>query len=227
MIVPLGGSRPTHIHANSVIGDDQRKADERDRQRLVVLQEPAGLLRRAGRAHQALRPGHGDGQPVARGQRLGGAEHDAARTLLDDGGVLSARALRPGVERRLPQRNRLGQCDARLGLIDGEGPAGAGGVPIELVVVEEEADLPRGAIGDDVFVPAGAEKAIGTADADPDAVAQSFRGPVFRGAVAGDGTDLEADLDARAVLAGVGGRKIPQDAAADLVAFGLHARSSR
>ena len=161
---------------------------------------PGGLTRPFGQATATVSPLRG-------GQRLGGAKHDAARTLLDDGGVLSARVLRPGVERRLPQRNRLGQCDARLGLIDGEGPAGAGGVPIELVVVGEEADLPRGAIGDDVFVPAGAEKPIGAADADPDAVAQPFRGPVFRAAVAGDGPDLEADLDARAVLARVGGRK--------------------
>ena len=176
----------------------------------------------ARRAHHALLPGRRDGEPVAGGQRPRGAEHDAARLLLDDGGVLAGGVLRAGVERGLPERHRLGQGDARLGLIDREGPAGAGGVPIELVVVGEEADLPVGAVADDVFVPAGAERPIGAADADADAVAQPFGDPIFRGAVARDRLDVEPHLDPRAVPAPVDGRKIAQDAAADLPAFRLH-----
>ena len=134
---------------------------------------------------------------------------------------LPLRALRAGVERGLPERHRLRQGDARLGLIDREGPAGAGRVPVELVVIGEEADLPGGAVADHVFVPPGAEQPIGAADAHAHAVAQPFGDPILRSAVAGDRLNVESDLDPGAVAAPVAGRKIAQDAATDVAAFGL------
>ena len=75
------------------------------------------------------------------------------------------RALRAGIDRGLAERHALRQCDARLGLLDGEGPAGTGGVPVELVIVREKPDLPRGAIANDISVLAGREHPFGAADA--------------------------------------------------------------
>src|SRR5262249_38166602 len=151
----------------------------------------------------------------ARRQWPRGAEYDVSGALLGDRRVPPARALRTGVERRLPKRNRLGQRDARLGLLDREGPAGAGRVPVKLIVIREESDLPRGAIANDVFVPPDAEQSIGVADAHSHPVRQALGDKVFRRAVTGHRLDVEANLDAGAVAVGVRGRKITQDAAAD------------
>ncbi len=76
-------------------------------------------------------------------------------------------ALRTGVDRALPDRHSFRQRDARLGDVDREGPAGAGRVPVKLVMVLEEADLPRGAIFDLVNVRTGVERDAGAADAHP------------------------------------------------------------
>ena len=74
------------------------------RERAIVLQPIARLLRARGRLDHALLPAGGDRQPVVRRQRAGGAEHDAAGPLLDHAGILALRALRPGVERGLRER---------------------------------------------------------------------------------------------------------------------------
>ncbi len=157
-----------------------------------------------------------------RWQRPCGAEHDAARLLLDHAGVLSTRALRTGIEGRLAERHLLRQRDARLGAVDDEGPAVAGGVPVQLVVVREEPDLPRGAIADDVFVLAAPQQAVSMADAQPHAVRDARLRPIFRLAGAGDRFDLEADDNPGSVRAGVDGREVAQDPAADHIALGLH-----
>ena len=86
----------------------------------MILEKRLQLLRLRRRGHDALRPVRGDGEAVAVRQGLGGAEDDAARLLLDDLGVLAARALRPGIERGLREAYVLGQRDARLGKIESE-----------------------------------------------------------------------------------------------------------
>ena len=145
--------------------------------------------------------------PLATGIGLCGAEHDAAGLLLDDAGVLAARALRPGVERALLERDLVRQIDARFGDVDRKGPAGAGGVPVKLVEAVEEADLPRGAVADDVGVRAGVDGAAGAADAHAHAVRHLLGGEILGGAVARHRLDVEADLDARAVGAVIDGRE--------------------
>ncbi|HEY6258549.1 MAG TPA: hypothetical protein VIY51_22430 [Xanthobacteraceae bacterium] len=160
-------------------------------------------------------------RPAKAGRRRGGAEHDPARRLFDHGGVLAGRALRAGIERLLREGDGVGQRDARLGHVDREGPAGAGRVPIELVEFLEIADLARGAIFDDIFVRPGLERDVGASDAHTHAVRKLLGGEGFAFAVAGDRLNIEADHDAPPAGAGIGGWKIAQDAAADLVAFGL------
>src|SRR6266540_3540213 len=85
----------------------------------------------------------------------------------------SERVVRAGVERTLTERHRLGQADARFGDIDREGPAGAGGVPIELVEAGIEGDLARGAVADHVLVRPGIERAIRLPDPQADPVPQA------------------------------------------------------
>ena len=159
---------------------DADKTETRDRRRQIVLQPPAGLLGRARRRDEALLPCGRDGEAVSRRQCAGRPEHDLARLPGDDRGVLASRALRSGVERGLPERHRLGQRDARLGDIDRERPAGAGGVPVELVVIREEADLPGGAVADDELVRAGRQHRVGAADPHAHAVRHRLGGPAHR-----------------------------------------------
>ncbi len=123
----------------------------------------------------------------------------------------------------MPERHRLRQGNARLGPIDGEIPAIAGRVPVELIEILEEADLPRGDILDHVFVAAGVENAVGTADPHAQAVIQIFKRKVFRVAVAADRKHMKAHDDLAAVAPAMIGRgKIAKDAPADNIAFRLH-----
>lgn len=202
--------------------EHQDETGDRDRHREVVAQPPACALRRARRLDHALLPGGRHREPALRRQRRGGAEDDAPRLLLDDGSVPALRALRPGVERGLAERHALRQRDARLGLLDGKGPAGAGGVPIELIVVREKSDLPGRAIANDVGVLPARQQSLGAAYAHAHAVRQRLRDEGLRCTIAGDGLDVEPNLDAQAVAGGIPGRKIPQDATADLPPFGFH-----
>src|SRR5262249_8967909 len=124
-----------------------------------------------------------------------------------------------GIERGLAEWHAFRQRDARLGLLNCKSPAGAGRVPVKLVVVGEKSDLPVGAIADYVSVLAVGEQAVCAADTDAHAVRQRLGDEGLRRTVAGDGLDVEADLDARTVARAILGRKIPQDAATNLVPF--------
>src|SRR5712691_11352558 len=119
-----------------------------------------------------------------------GAEHNQSGPLLDNLGVPAMRVLRAGVESRLPERDAFGQFYAHLGHVDGEGPAGAGGVPIKFVEGRVEAELARGVIGDDVRMRTAIEQKVRIADPDSHAVAKTLGRELLRRTVAGDGADL-------------------------------------
>ena len=177
-----------------VVAEHNEEPDQGVDQRAIVLEPILGLLAGGRRRDHALLPGRRHREPVLGRQRSRGAEHDPAGLLLDNGGVLVARSLRAGVERRLPERHLVGDRDACLGLIDGERPAVAGGVPVELIVTLEEADLARGAISDDVFMLPAREYAIGAADARPHTVGHPLAAPDLGLAIARDRTRYGSPL---------------------------------
>src|SRR5262249_15616312 len=84
----------------------------------------------------------------------------------------------------------------------------------------EETDLPRGAILDDIEMRAGVDAATGAADAHAHAVRHPLGGELFVETVAHHRFHVEADLDARSVGAVIDRRKVAEDAAPDLHAFG-------
>src|SRR2546422_883363 len=93
---------------------------------------------------------------------------------------------------------------------------------VQLVVVAEEAELARSAIGDLVDVPAGGEHHVGAADADALPVREALHGVVLAPAVARHADHAERHARFRAERAAIAGREVAQDAAADLAALGLH-----
>ena len=200
--------------------NDHAAADRRGEQHGIVLQHRLELLRRRRLQHHALGKARRDGQPVGDRHRPCGAEYDAAGLLLDDCCVLAGRTLRAGVERGLLELDLIRQIDPRLRDLDRKRPAVAGGVPVKLVVTVEEADLPRGAVADDIFMQAGVDAPAGAADPHAHAVRHLLGGELLDGAVARHRLDIETDLDPRAVGAPIGGGKVAQDAAIDLAAFG-------
>ncbi|MEA3054565.1 MAG: hypothetical protein QOG72_3468 [Sphingomonadales bacterium] len=107
----------------------------------------------------------------------------------------------------------------RLGDIDGEYPADAGGVPVELVIALEEAELTGGAIVDGIDVLARRHICVGVARVDPDAIALADRLPGFPLAVAPHVQHLETDMDRGARAAGVAGGEIAIDAVVDQRSF--------
>jgi len=61
-----------------------------------------------------------------------------AGALLDDLGVVSVGALRAGVNRVPGEGDGLRQRNARLGAVDPEIPACAGGIPVQLIEVAKK-----------------------------------------------------------------------------------------
>src|SRR5690606_18542800 len=102
-------------------------------------------------------------------------------------------------KRVLADLRALRQRDPRFGAVDIEIPAIAGRVPVKLVELLEEADLPRRAIADPIAVlPAGNED-IGAADARAHAVRPAFDLVRLVLPVARHRNHAEADIDHRAV----------------------------
>ena len=115
-----------------------------------------------------------------------------------------------------------GQFDDGFGPVDGKGPAVAGDVPVELVKVLEEPQLPVDPVPDGVGVAPGLEKHVFLADVDLDAVGNALGVVGLGPAVPQDLLHLEAHLDGVAQPVPVGGGKIPDDAPLDLLPGGLH-----
>src|SRR5207247_9083332 len=136
----------------------------------------------------------------------------------------AARALRPGVrlEPERTRRHRRRQPDLGRKAVEGERPAVAVHVPVQLVVVAEEAGLARSAIGDLVDMPAGGEHHVGAADADALAVREALHGIVLASAVARHADHAEGHARFRAERAAIAGREVAQHAAADRAARGSY-----
>ena len=96
------------------------------------------------------------------------------------------RTLRPGIDGALAERDRPRQPDPRFGDVDRKDPAIAGGVPVELVIILEEAELAGGPVADRVDMLARRDVGLGIAHIDPDAIALALRVPGLVGAVALD-----------------------------------------
>src|SRR4029453_8948370 len=109
------------------------------------------------------------------------------------------------------------QVDERLGTFDREWPGVAGDVPIELVEIIEEADLPGRAIDDQVGVPAALDDDVGGAYAHALAIRDAFDNVGFGSSVALDLLDIESHADAVSHAVSVVGRDVAEDAALDVV----------
>ena len=121
----------------------------------------------------------------------------------------------------LDDAGTLRQGDRHPCHIDRKVPAIAGYVPVELVILLEEADLPRGAIADLVAVRRVLEEDVLAADPDARAVAERFEGIGLSPPVALHVEDVEADDHPLAIPVRIGRREVTEDAVPDLVAFGI------
>ena len=135
--------------------------------------------------------------------------------------ALGPRRARVAFEDHFIGRDSRRQRHRRRGRFDGEVPPVSGDVPVELVVVLKEAQLPVGPVGQRVGILARRQYILLPAHVDPDAVGEGF-GVVRLGlAVARDGKDRKAhDVFVSGVVL-VSRGEVPVDAPLDLVA-GAH-----
>ncbi len=162
-------------------------------------------------------------QPLARAEPARGAEARAA--VARRGRVvapLGAERAGIGLDLELARRDGRRQADVGRNLVHGEGPAVAVDVPVELVVLLEEADLEVGPVGDFVDVGAARQHHAGVADAHAHAVLLPLQRVVLGLPVAPHRQHLERHRDLAPVAVPVVGREIAQDAALDLLALDLH-----
>ena len=101
-------------------------------------------------------------------------------------------------------------------MFDDEIPAGADGVPVQLIMVGEEADLPIGAISQGVGVVGGHLQEGIIAEIDALAVGLVLDEPRLRLAVAAQALDREINHHGVAIAVPITGRKIAIDAAPNL-----------
>src|SRR5690606_29934025 len=132
------------------------------------------------------------------------------------GGALTA-GIRFGSQ--LVLRNRFGQSYRDARGFDRKNPAAADRVPIELIVVGEEPELPRRAIANRERVVGRHGQEVVVARVDANAVADALREPRFGSPVTLDAEDVEADDDTIAVPIAVPRREVAIDAPADPLAL--------
>ncbi len=154
------------------VADQQNQTQQRDENAAVVLQQPSETLCEARRGNQALRKAEHDREAFARIQRP--RELPARVAGLDDFGavilVLRALIARVTLGFQLIDLHRRRQVRVDGAAIDGKRPAGADRVPVQLVVVREEAELTRRAIAQRVRVLGGHGQEIVVAGVDAHAV---------------------------------------------------------
>ena len=215
------GRVPSHPEPDPVIERQEHgQPDEPDGRGRIILKEEAHLLLAGGLAHHALGPGHRYGQAFPGGQGPGGLE-DNEVVAGGYGKIVAPVSLVTGVGRRLEDPGPGGQLDIGLGPVDGEGPAVAGDIPVELVKVLEKSQFPVDPVPDGVGVDPGPEKHVFLADADLDPVGGALGLIGFGPVVPQDLFHLKAHPDGVAQPVRVGGGKIPDDAPLDLLAGSL------
>ena len=149
------GRVPAHpVPGPEVKPQEHGQPDEPDGRGDVVLEEEARPLLAGGLVHHALGPGHRHGQALPGGQRPGGLEDNEVVAGLH-GKIVAPVSLITGVGRGLQDFGPGGQLDDGFGPVDGKGPAVAGDVPVELVKVLEEPQLPVDPVPDGVGVDPG------------------------------------------------------------------------
>lgn len=89
-------------------------------------------------------------------------------------------------------------------------------------MIVEEADLAGGAIAEHIGVRAGRDVHVGRAGIDPDTVLNGFGAALFIQPIARDAEEREIHMGRAALLVQEGQREIPENAAADALAFGLN-----
>ncbi len=219
---PAEGIAPHPRPGDEVEARHNRQPQRPQQGAAVVAQEPARPLHAGGLAHVALGPGHHDGEAFPGAEAPGGLEHRPPRAVRAGAPVASLRALRAGVGDELAGRGAPRQRHPRAGVIDGEVPAVAGDVPVELVMVVEEPQLPIGAVAQGIGVLAGGQEDVAAPQVDAHAVGERLGAPVLRGPVAGGGEHLEVHHGLAAEAVAVAGGKVAVDAAADIVPLGAH-----
>ena len=146
------GRVPAHpVPGPEIESQEHGQPDETDGRGHIVLKEEAHTLLAGGLVHHALGPGHRHGQAFSGGQPPGGLEDNEVVVGLH-GKIVALVSLVTGVGRGFEDFGPGGQLDISLGPVDGEGPAVAGDVPVELVKVLEEPQLPVDPVPDGVGV---------------------------------------------------------------------------
>ncbi len=203
--------------------DEDEPADGQDRPDIVAQipgQDPG--LGRFG--DDALGECDGDRQALARPERPRCLEGDDSAAIRQRRlGVLRRRAVGAGIGGGLLCCCAVRQMDDGNGLADRKRPFRPGGVPVDLVVVVEEADLPVGAVGQFVGVDARLQEDVLLAEIDPHHAAVFLDAAGLRLAVAPGRNQLEGIAADMAVGVLEGDRKVPVDAAPDLRTFRVDA----
>ena len=138
--------------------------------------------------------------------------------------VLIVRALRAGIAFRahLRQWHWLGQAHLHVRDIHRKRPAGADGVPVELVVFGEEADLVRGAVTQGVADVGRHGQEIVVAGVDAHAVGEILGEPWLGPAIAFHPQHVQRHQHPIATAVAIAGGEVAIDAAPDVAAFGPH-----
>ena len=162
--------------------------------------------------HDTLRPCDRDGQPFTGLQCARrfptGAVACAQRVV-----VTAGLAVTTGVRELLHDGGAGRQVHAGLCVLDRKLPGVAGDVPVELVVVVEEAQLPVGPVADAVHVFAARQIDVAVTDADAHAVAQLLERVSLPVTVTGNAVHLETDPHEIIEAVAIRGREVPEDAA--------------
>ena len=129
---------------NDVIQQHKDQTGSACQDRAVVIDKTAEASFSGRLLHVAFGPGDDNGEPFSRRKRFGADKTDGIVASDGRGEGLPARALWPSITfvADACRRNAAGQGYCRGCMGNGKKPSGAGNVPVQLVVIGEEADFP-------------------------------------------------------------------------------------
>ena len=212
------------VPGQQVVQQQDGQAAQADQQGTVVPEQVADLFSCVGFVHITLGPGDDDGHALVRGQRSGAFETGHTVRVDPADIVLSFRALGTGIGLGADDVCRdVREADAGGDMVDGEYPAIAGDVPVQLVMILEKPQLSLHAVTDTVFVDTVFQVAVGIADIDAQAVGPALGMVVLAMAVTHHGQQLEIGVKAVAEPVLVVGGDVAVDASAYVAALSLYA----
>jgi len=205
-----------------VIAQADQQQEQAEAAAGVVEQQAQAALGQVGAHDHPARPVHRHGQPLLHRERRAGAQAQAVVALLQHGKGFALLTPAAGIGRHLGDLRAIRQLQEQRGTQDGELPVVAGDVPVQLVAFGMGDQLGIDPVIQLIGVAPRLQQLVRRAEVEALVGALALAVHAFRAAIAAGAELLDRGLPPQTARQAVAHRQVAVDAAADLLAGGIH-----